>query len=121
MDVFSNPVFRGMPDSDRLLREHELGKSAWLNIQRLDCTYTWSDPANIANGSQIASPAVTVPGAEPGDFVAASSDTALSGLRLWGEVTAADTVTLYLGNTTGDAVDPATLSVYVRVDKSNPA
>jgi hypothetical protein len=45
----------------------------------------------------------------------------LSGLRLWGEVTAADTVTLYLGNTTGDAVDPATLSVYVRVDKRNPA
>ncbi|WPZ30793.1 hypothetical protein T8A63_07460 [Sulfitobacter sp. OXR-159] len=74
------------------------------------------DWASLADGSQQ-STTVTVLGAEVGDEVlAVSIDSALSGTRMWGEVTATDTVTVYHRNDTGAAVDVSsgTISATVR-------
>lgn len=64
---------------------------------------TW-DPASIANGAS-ATTTVTVTGAVVGDFVVASFSNSLAGLTLTGYVSASDTVTAVLSNTTGSAVD----------------
>jgi hypothetical protein len=95
-----------------------LGSGAYQNLSFLDASATWN-PASLASGAQT-STTVTVPGAALGDFVLTSCDTALSGLHLWGEVTATDTVTLYLSNATGGAVDLASSTFYVRVMRRTP-
>lgn len=82
----------------------------------INASTTWN-PASCANGAQV-STTVTVAGAVLGDVVLrTSANIALGGLRLWGEVTAADTVTLYLSNATGAAVDLGSGTFYVRVQK----
>jgi hypothetical protein len=72
------------------------------------------NPASVANGAQT-STTLTITGAVLGMPVVAWTIIALSGLRLWGEVTAADTVTLYLANTTGGAVDLGLATFYAKV------
>lgn len=82
----------------------------------LNASTTWN-PASCANGAQV-STTVTVSGAVVSDVVLrTSANIALGGLRLWGEVTAADTVTLYLANATGATVDLGSGTFYVRVQK----
>lgn len=76
-------------------------------------TYDWPDLATASQQSTT----VTVSGAALGDSVETPSmTTALNGTRLWGEVTATDTVTVYQRNDTGANVNVAsgTLRVWVR-------
>jgi len=75
---------------------------------------TW-DPASIADGDEEAKE-VTVTGAALGDFVVAVSFSLdVADLQLTADVTAADTVTCILSNSTGGAVDLSSGTVSVRV------
>jgi hypothetical protein len=76
---------------------------------------TWDAPS-VAAGAQT-STTVTVTGASIGDFVEVSANGIFSGMRLWGEVSAANTVTVYLSNNTGGAVDPSSRTISVRVEE----
>jgi hypothetical protein len=64
---------------------------------------------------------VSVPGAYYGDFVLASVYGNLSGLALRGEVVSPDTVSLFLSNLTGSAVDLPSAVYYIAVLKRIPA
>ena len=88
----------------------------WLKIQddHLYASATWTDPASIADGDELAKD-VTVTGAALGDFANASFSLDVSDLVLDAQVTAADTVTCVLANNTGGAIDLAEGTVYVRV------
>jgi hypothetical protein len=72
------------------------------------------NPASVATGAQT-STTVAVTGAVVGMKVEAMANVTLSGLRLWAEVTAAGTVTCYLSNNTGGALDLGLFTVYVAV------
>lgn len=60
-------------------------------------------PGAISSGSQTSS-TVTVTGAAVNDKVDVAASIALSGCRVWGEVTSANTVTVYWSNNTGSSV-----------------
>lgn len=62
------------------------------------------DPPSLTNGVQQ-STIVTLAGAKVGDNINVSFDKPLSGTRMWGEVTSANTVTVYHRNDTGAVVD----------------
>lgn len=62
------------------------------------------DPPSLATATQQ-STTVTLPGAKVGDTVVVSFSNPLQGTRMWAEVTAADTVTVYHRNDTGVTVD----------------
>jgi hypothetical protein len=74
------------------------------------------DWASLATATQQ-STTVTATGAEIGDAALATMSIALSGTRLWAEVTAADTVTVYQRNDTGGTVDLASGTLRVVVTK----
>lgn len=78
-------------------------------------THDWPDLATATTQSTT----VTVTGAALGDFVEPPSmSVVLSGTRLWGEVTATDTVTVYQRNDTGANVNVASGTLRVRVRKA---
>lgn len=64
------------------------------------------DPPSLATGQQQ-STTVTVNGAVLGDMVSCSFNKSLNGSRMWAEVTAANTVTVYHRNDTGATLDIA--------------
>lgn len=66
---------------------------------------TWN-PASLANSAQQTND-VTLTGAAVGDEVTVSFSLPLQGTRLWGEVTAANTIRVYQRNDSGGAVDLA--------------
>jgi hypothetical protein len=74
---------------------------------------TW-DAASIADGDMV-SKDITVTGAALGDFVLVSPSIDITDLQLTGVVTATNTVTVTLSNSTGGAVDLASMTTYVRV------
>lgn len=76
-------------------------------------TFDWP---SLATGAQQSTTA-TVTGAALGDFVEVSMSTPLLGARLWAEVTAANTVTVYQRNDTGASIDLASGTLRVRVKK----
>lgn len=76
---------------------------------------TW-DPPSIANGAQ-SSTTVSVTRADLGDQVRVSHSISLAGLTSTAYVSAANTVTVVLANTTGGAVDLASHTVSVEVIK----
>jgi len=76
---------------------------------------TW-DAGAIADGDEEAKE-VTVTGAALGDFVQASLSIDVADLALVAAVTAANTVTALLLNNTGGAIDLASATIYVHVDK----
>tara|TARA_R100000664_G_C2744553_1_gene132531 strand:- start:176 stop:490 length:315 start_codon:yes stop_codon:yes gene_type:complete len=76
---------------------------------------TWN-AGSIADGNEEALE-ITVPGAALGDFVLCSLGVDVGDLDLGGAVTAADTVTLVLGNDTGGAIDLASTTAYCLVIK----
>jgi hypothetical protein len=90
--------------------------ATWAPVSRVDLqgskTFDWPDLATATTQSTT----VTVTGAALGDFAEVSMSVALSGTRLWGEVTAADTVTVYHRNDTGGNINLAsgTLRALVR-------
>jgi hypothetical protein len=75
---------------------------------------TWTNPAEIADGDELAKE-VTVTGAVLGDYAIASFSLDVADLVLDAQVTAADTVTCVLANNTGGGVDLAEGTIYVRV------
>ena len=79
-------------------------------------TATW-DPASIANGA-TEDVDVTYAGATLGDYVLASFSLDVAGLELSAQVTATNTVTATLANSTGAAVNLASGTLKVLVLKS---
>lgn len=74
---------------------------------------TW-DPASISDGDEVAVE-VTVPDAQLGDFALASLSVDIADLQLSADVTAANTVTCVLSNSTGGAVNLAESTLRVKV------
>lgn len=75
-------------------------------VRRITASAT-IDFASIAAGA-IGTATISAPGVQVGDFVTLSAPSTLeAGLMFCGLVTAADTVTIRLHNTTGAAIDPA--------------
>ena len=101
--------------SGGVLNGHQISLSTFSTVgaDGSSPTATW-DPSSVASGSQT-STTVTVTGAALGDFVLASFSLSLQGLNLWGAVTAANTVTVYLSNLTGSAVNLASGTIKVAV------
>ena len=83
--------------------------------QPLSGSTTW-DPSSIAAGAS-ASTTVSVTGAAVGDYVIPSFSLSLAGLVLTGYVSGANTVTAVLSNPTAGAVDLASGTLKVRVEK----
>tara|TARA_R100000322_G_scaffold154713_1_gene113628 strand:- start:1091 stop:1402 length:312 start_codon:yes stop_codon:yes gene_type:complete len=81
----------------------------------LTASKTW-DAGAIGDGNEEALE-ISVSGAALGDFVLCSLDVDVADLALSGAVTAADTVTLVLGNDTGGSVDLASTTANVMVIK----
>ena len=81
--------------------------------QILIATVTY-DPPSLATAAQQ-STTVTLTGAKLGDNVSASFSNPLQGTRMWGEVTAANTVNVYHRNDTGAAVDLAGGTLTVKI------
>ena len=79
----------------------------------LDGSVTW-DAASIADGDMEAKD-ITVTGAALGDFVLISPSIDVTDLQLTATVTATNTVTGVLSNSTGAGVDLASMTVYARV------
>ena len=74
---------------------------------------TWN-AASIADGDEVAVE-VTVPDAKLGDFAFASLGVDIADAQLSADVTAANTVTCVLSNSTGGAVDLASTTLRVKV------
>ena len=72
------------------------------------------DPPSLATATQQ-STTVTLTGAKLGDNVSVSFNQPLQGTKLWAEVTAADTVTVYHRNDTGATVDIASGNLKVKI------
>lgn len=81
----------------------------------LSALQVW-DPPSLATGAQQ-STTVTVTGALLGDAVDLAFSANLQGTRMWAEVTATDTVTIYHRNDTGGAVDVVSGTLVVSVKK----
>lgn len=82
----------------------------------LHASSTWN-AATIADGNELATD-VTVAGAVLGDVVYVSAALDVADLTLVGAVTAADTVTLQLGNWTGGNIDLVSFTYHIYVDKA---
>lgn len=76
---------------------------------------TW-DAGLVANGAQV-STTVSLPGVALKDSVWVTANSPFSGMHLWAEVTATDTVTLYLTNNTGGDLDPSVRSIFIRANR----
>ena len=72
------------------------------------------DPVSIADGNEVALE-VSVPGAKLGDFAFCSFSADVQDLQFRADVTAADTVTTVLSNSTGGNVDLAAGTLRVKV------
>jgi hypothetical protein len=92
--------------------------TGWTCISALKNSTTW-DPPSTLTGAVSAVKTVTVTGAVVGDFALASLSAALpAGVHLTAEVTAADTVSVYLVNLSGSTQDVASGTLSVRVHKN---
>lgn len=75
------------------------------------------DPPNLADGAGDTSAAITVTGAAFGDFVTVAAPYDLQGIVATGYVSAANTARIRLQNETGGAIDLASGTWRVRVEK----
>lgn len=87
-----------------------------IAVTQAGVTATW-DPGSIAAGASEEKE-VTVTGAALGDFAMASFSLDVTGLTLTADVTAENTVTAVLANSTGSAVNLGSGTVKVVVFKS---
>lgn len=78
-------------------------------------SFTW-DPPSLNDGDKT-STTVTVNSASVGDFVMVSHQLSWQGVKAWGDVTASNTVTVYLHNETGGVVNIGSGTVRVMVFK----
>ena len=83
-------------------------------LQMQGTTKVTYDPPSLENGVQQ-STTVALTEAKVGDNVNVSFDKPLSGTRMWGEVTSANTVTVYHRNDTGATVDVASGTLTVKL------
>jgi hypothetical protein len=74
------------------------------------------DPANLADGAGVTT-TVDAPGAQLGDYVAATFSLPLQGVLLLGWVSAVGTVSVRFQNESGGAVDLASGTIKVRVSQ----
>jgi hypothetical protein len=95
-------------DELNILREQVVGTA----------TAVWN-PASMANGAGVTSPAVPVTGAAFGDFVLVSAPYTLAGITATGFVSSAGNVMVRLENQTGSAVDLASGTWKVAVLRLN--
>lgn len=95
-----------------------LGTGAYLDQTWIYASTTWDAPS-VANGAQTLT-VVTVPGADIGDKLLLSASIGLGGLDLHGDITAQDTVKLYLSNLTGASVDLPSATYYITILKQMP-
>lgn len=72
------------------------------------------NPGSILDGDEVAQE-VTVAGARLGDFALCSFSIDVADLQLRADVTAADTVTVVLSNSTGGTIDLAAGTLRVKV------
>lgn len=120
MSIFKPPPAEArLTDGDQITLEwltwfSDLHKE-FNKLVQYDGSATW-DPGSIADGGFEAK-TVTVTGAALGDFALASFSLDVQDLYLGAEVTAGNTVTCILVNSTGGAVDLSEGTVYVRVIK----
>lgn len=75
---------------------------------------TTYDPPSLATATQQTK-AITFAGANVGDNVSVSFNQPMQGTRMWGEVTAPDTVTVYHRNDTGVTVDLPSGTLTVKI------
>jgi hypothetical protein len=73
-------------------------------ILRLQGSLVW-DPASLANGAGVNSPAMTLPGVLLGDYILVVAPYDLQGLVATAYVSASDTIMIRLHNATGGAID----------------
>ena len=99
--VATNCKFINVVNTDTLLQISGITKTAY-------------DPPSLVTATQQ-STTVTLTGAKLGDNINVSFDKLLSGTRLWGEVTSANTVTVYHRNDTGAVVDVASGTLTVKL------
>ncbi|NIR26607.1 MAG: hypothetical protein GWN77_06535 [Gammaproteobacteria bacterium] len=89
----------------------------WEKVGRVfTATHNWN-PGSVADGG-IVTDTDTVAKAALGDFVEVAPAVDIGDLQLYGHVSAANTVKLYLINNSGGAIDPnggAAFDVYIRV------
>jgi len=76
------------------------------------------DFASVNDGAQSAITTLTVPGAALGDFVLASVGVSQAGVIVHGYVSAANTVSVFVQNESGGAVDLASTTLRVMVFKA---
>lgn len=93
----------------------------WYWLQRLQMNQNLVE-STTWNAGEIAADAeeakeVTVTGAALGDFAVAALSIDIADLQLSADVTAANTVTCVLSNSTGGAIDLASATLYVMVIK----
>ena len=126
---FRNDVFRGVlvfegdsssislanpannPNPAKVVRNAEYNLPYIPQIPITTVTY---DPPSLATATQQ-STTVTLTGAKMGDAVSVSFSNPLNGTRMWAEVTATNTVTVYHRNDTGAAVDLASGTLTVKI------
>lgn len=126
---FRNDVFRGVlvfegdsssislanpannPNPAKVVRNAEYNLPYIPQIPTATVTY---DPPSLATATQQ-STTVALTGAKMGDAVTVSFSNPLQGTRMWGEVTATNTVTVYHRNDTGAAVDLASGTLTVKI------
>lgn len=77
-----------------------------------------ADPPNLVAGA-VVSATVTVPGAAEGDFAVASFVPMNAGISLTAQVTAANTVTVWFQNNTAGAIDLASGTLRVWLEKNS--
>lgn len=77
-----------------------------------------ADPPNLVAGA-VVSATVTVPGAATGDFAVASFDPMNVGISLTAQVTSANTVTVWFQNNTAGAIDLASGTLRVWLEKNS--
>lgn len=73
------------------------------------------DVASLADGAGATSDPITVTGAAFGDFVLVSASIDVQGVRVFGYVSAADTVELRFENETGGTIDLGSATYYIKV------
>ena len=109
-DAATTAVNSGTAAPDKLIRalldiiRDEINLLRGLVIGEASAVF---DPANMANGSGVTSPSITVTGAVFGDYVEVAAPYSLQGILCTGYVSAADTVQLRLHNATGGAINLA--------------
>lgn len=84
-----------------------------IGNQGLSTTVTYDPPLLAANAIQSTS--VTLTGAAVGNIVSCSLNQPLQGTRLWAEVTATNTVTVYHQNPTASPIDVASGTLIVKL------